>query len=237
MLGIDAALDGMSLHLYLLLGEMQGLAGGYADLPLDQVNTGNPLGYRMFYLNTRVHFQEIKGFIRVDEKLDRTGSNIIHGSGCCQAGFADGLSGLRVQEGAGGLLEHFLVVALHGTFALEQVHQCAVIITQHLYLDMAGNLEKLFDENGLIAKCSSGLRFAHGKGVGKRCLRVDHLHATAAATGCRFENDWESCLFGNALGFFDIIHGTIRAWNQWDTSLCHLLLGRDLVTHDAHRFR
>ena len=41
------------------------------------------------------------------------------------------------MPGAGRLLDHLLVAALQRTVALEQVHDVAVAIGEHLHLDMA----------------------------------------------------------------------------------------------------
>ena len=55
MLGVDAALDGMSLDAYGFLRERQLLAGRDPELGLDDVDAGDELRHRMLHLQPRVH--------------------------------------------------------------------------------------------------------------------------------------------------------------------------------------
>ena len=54
--------------------ERQRLAGGDAELPLDQVEAGDRLGHRVLDLQPRVHLHEVEGAVRLEQELDRAGA-------------------------------------------------------------------------------------------------------------------------------------------------------------------
>src|SRR5579862_1145364 len=55
ILRIDANLDGMAAERELLLLKRQWLTGGYAQLPLDQIEAGDHFGHRVLHLEASVH--------------------------------------------------------------------------------------------------------------------------------------------------------------------------------------
>ena len=57
VLGVDADLDCMAADLHVVLGERQRLAGGDAQLLLNQVKPGHQLGHRVLHLEAGVHLQ------------------------------------------------------------------------------------------------------------------------------------------------------------------------------------
>jgi hypothetical protein len=75
MLGVDPALDRMAAELDVALAEAQLLAGGDADLLLDDVDAGDHLGHRMLDLDARVHLDEVELAVLVQE-LERAGAAI-----------------------------------------------------------------------------------------------------------------------------------------------------------------
>ena len=58
VLGADARLDRVAVDPQLVLLQRQRLAGGHAQLPLDQVEPGDRLGDRVLDLQPRVHLHE-----------------------------------------------------------------------------------------------------------------------------------------------------------------------------------
>ena len=60
VLGVDAALDRRAAADDVVLLERQRLAGGDANLRLDQVDAGDQLGHRMLDLNAGVDLDEVK---------------------------------------------------------------------------------------------------------------------------------------------------------------------------------
>ena len=79
--GIDSAFNRPAIALHVLLRERQGLASGYANHQLHQVQAGDALGHRMLDLQARVHLQEVKALVLADHKFNRAGALVIHGLG------------------------------------------------------------------------------------------------------------------------------------------------------------
>src|SRR3546814_8910609 len=84
LFGIKAHFDRMAVEWYLLLRQRQGLAGGNAQLPFDQIEPGDHLGHRMLDLQARVNFHEIEvhgtagtgvGTIAIGDELDGAGAD------------------------------------------------------------------------------------------------------------------------------------------------------------------
>ena len=67
VLGVDAALDRVAALDDVALAERQLLAGGDADLLLDDVDAGDELGDRVLDLHPRVHLDEVELVVLVEE--------------------------------------------------------------------------------------------------------------------------------------------------------------------------
>ena len=68
---------------------------------------------------------------------------------------------LRVFSSSSGrrrLLDDLLVAALDRAFALAQVDDVAVLVAEHLDLDVARVLDELLDEDAVVAEARLGLR-------------------------------------------------------------------------------
>ncbi len=182
VLGVHPHLDRVPGRGDLVLGQRQVLAGGDGKLPLHEVETGDLLGDAVLDLEAGVHLQEVRLTVS-DEELDRAG-----------AGVADLLAeGDRrlVQRGPQlvgeperrCLLDDLLVAALRRAVALEQVHDVAGVVAEHLHLDVAARLDVLLDQHGVVTERRGGLTL----GRFERCRVVlgvgDDPHALAATTG------------------------------------------------------
>ncbi len=75
VLGVDAAFDGVAADLHVLLPDIELLARRDQQLRLDDVDAGDHLGHRMLDLHARVHFDEIKLPVLVQE-FQRAGAAI-----------------------------------------------------------------------------------------------------------------------------------------------------------------
>jgi hypothetical protein len=67
------------------------------------------------------------------------------------------------QPGAGRLLEHLLVPALHRAVALAQVHHMALGVGEHLDLDVARARDIALDQHVVVAEAGQGLALAAGQ--------------------------------------------------------------------------
>ena len=64
--------------------------------------------------------------------------------------------GIEIRRGRD--FHHLLVATLHGTIALKQVYQVALLVAQDLHFDVLGVWDILLEEHGGPAKSAAGLR-------------------------------------------------------------------------------
>ena len=177
VLGVDPALDRPAVAADLLLSERQRFAGGDADHQLDKVEPGDHLGHRVLDLQARVHFQEEEALVLADDELDGAGGLVAHGPGQGDGLLAHGPAGRLVEEWAGGLFEHLLMPPLDGALAFPEIDDVAVRVAEHLDLDVPGLLDKLLDEDPVVAEGVLGLGPAGGKALERFLVVAGHAQA------------------------------------------------------------
>ena len=130
-----------------------------ADLPFDEIISGDQLSDRMFNLQPGVHFHEVKGRVAIrikrigiKDELDGPGTLVVYRGCGGDRGDAQRMAQARAEAGGRGLLNHFLMAALQGAIAFKQMHDIAVAVSEHLNLDMAGTLDQFFDQHAVIAE-------------------------------------------------------------------------------------
>src|SRR5439155_1704041 len=129
ILGVDAALDGMAAQMYVLLPEAQFLARGNVDLLLHQVDAGDHFGHRVLDLDARVHLDEIKLPLLVQE-LERAGAAVADLAAGLDAALAHLVAQLGRQVGCRRLFDHLLMPALQRAIAFSQIHYILVRVGQ-----------------------------------------------------------------------------------------------------------
>ena len=142
ILGVDATFDRRAALANVLLAERKRLAGRDLDLCPHEVDAGDHFGDRMLDLDARVHLEEIEVALGIDEELDRAGADVVDGLGRLHGDPAHGLARLRVERGRGRLLDHLLVAALDRALALVDVNDVAVLVAEHLHLDVARRVDE-----------------------------------------------------------------------------------------------
>ena len=173
VLGVDPGLDRVPADREVALAERQRLTGRHPQLELDQVDVragdaGGPLlrggahhdrlGDRVLDLEPGVHLQEVDLARRVvEQELDGAGVLVAHVRGQRDRRLGHGPPHLRGDRRGRGLLEHLLVAALRGAVALEEVHDVAVVVGEHLHLDVAAALDVLLDQDRVVAEGAGGL--------------------------------------------------------------------------------
>src|SRR5699024_9175191 len=92
----------------------------------------------MFYLDARIHFDEIDIFLRINQKLYRSCIIIFYLAGNFERIFIELCFGFLPEDRAGGYLNYLLEPALNRTIPFKQMDNIAVIIAQNLYFNMLG---------------------------------------------------------------------------------------------------
>src|SRR5262252_3891498 len=112
----------------------------------------------MFHLEPRVHLEEIKEAVLVDDELNGAGRVVAHRLGERYGLSAHSGAGLLVDERARRFLHDLLIAALDRAFALAEMNDVAVLITEHLDFDMARLLDIFLDEYAVVAEARLGFR-------------------------------------------------------------------------------
>ena len=164
MLGVDAALDGVSTvddrpmeHVF------HALAHREQDLALHQVHIGDHLGYRVLNLNTRVHLDEIEPAVLVHEELDCACVHVADPGKCFAENAPDPVAHFRRHLRRWRLLQQLLMAALNAALTLAQADDIAVCVAQNLELDVARPFDILLHVQIAVAEGSRGFRLRRFK--------------------------------------------------------------------------
>ena len=233
----------MSVDGEVLLGEGQGVTLGDEQLLLHQVDTGDQFRNGVLDLQAGVHLQEVEVARAVEEELHRAGPAVVTGFGALHRRFAHplpqggGFGVVRekvsgVGEGDGrGFLHYLLVPPLYGALPFEEVNDVAVLVGQHLDLDVAGAGDVLLDEDRPVAE--GVLRLADRPGHLFLDLRfvLDDAHALATPTGCCLDEDRVAHLPADPLGQGHVGDGLLDAGHHRDVVAGHGFFGGQFVAH------
>ena len=160
------------------------LAGRDPQLHLDDVDAGDELGDRVLDLHARVHLDEVEVAVLVQE-LERAGAAVAdRGAGGDQAlGHLGAL--LCGDARRRRFLDDLLAPALHRAVALAEADDAAVVVAQHLELDVPRLLEEFLHVDRVVAEGRERLGLGDVDRVHERGVAVDDAHAAAAAAARR----------------------------------------------------
>ena len=115
----------------------------------------------------------------IDQELDRAGVHVVARRGrACTASSRMRWRSAGVEVRRRRDLDDLLVAQLHRAVALEEVHDVALAVGQHLHLDVARPRDELLEEHRAVAERRLGLALAAGEGLG-------HLRGRRHARACR----------------------------------------------------
>ena len=108
-------------------------------------------------MEARVHFHEpdaiaLEALAGVGDELHRAGADIIHGFRRQHRRVGDSFACFVAHARRGRFFDHLLVAALQRTIALEQMHDIAVRIAEHLHLDVERALHVHFQQHAIVAE-------------------------------------------------------------------------------------
>ena len=208
--GIKPGLDRRAVRQDGVLRERERLARRHAELPFDEIETGNRLGDRVLDLQPGIHLHEIEGRVLAQRTA---GNQELDGAGPAIGDLPRRLQRSLGRPGAQGirkidrrrLLDDFLAAPLQRAFALEKVNRVAVIVAEHLHLDMPGRLDQLLHQQPAVAE--SRLRLAAGarRRIGQIRRREYRFQTLAATPGHRLEHH----RIADALGLAGKRHGVL----------------------------
>lgn len=152
VLSVHSVLDGVTVDLDVRLLESERISSSDEDLLLNKIDTGDLLGDGMFHLEAGVHFEEVEILVLVDQEFNGTSALVTASFSESNSLGSHLVTGLRVEEGRGSLLDNLLVTSLHGALTLGHVHVVSMLITKDLILDVLGLLDVFLNENSAITE-------------------------------------------------------------------------------------
>src|SRR5262249_49507278 len=235
ILSVDAALDRVALqrqHVVLRAREL--LAGGDADLLLDQVGVGDELGDGVLDLDARVHLHEVEVAVEVGQELHRPRTRVADGQRTAHRGLADLLARLLRQVDGRSLLDQLLVAALHGAVALAEVDAVPVWIADELDLRVARGLEVALDVDGAVLEyglCRRAGRLVQAREV---LLLHDDAHAATAAARNGLDDHRVADVARDVVRVVDRVHRLDGAREEGEARRLHELPRGRLVADLLH---
>ena len=214
-----------------LCSSVERLAGGDADHLLDQIDAGDQLGHRMLDLQPRVHLQEVEALVLSGDELDRAGAVVADGYSQRDRLLAHFLAGRFVEQRARRFLDDFLVAALDRAFALAEIDDMAVLVAQHLDLDMARIGDEFLDEDAVVAEARFCFRAGAGKSVFHLGAAMGDAHALAAAAGGGLDHHRIADLVGDLDRLLVVLDDAEMAGHGRDLGGGRRALALDLVAH------
>ncbi len=164
ILGGDPALDRVAVAGNLVLHghpdflAVERVALGDENLGADEIKAGDDLGDGVLDLDARVHLdEEPLVAVEVVEELDGAGIVVFDLARDAGRGVAQLLDDVLGQAKARRDLDDFLVATLHRAIALVQMNHVAVLIAEHLHLDVLGARDVFLEEHGGVAKRATRL--------------------------------------------------------------------------------
>ena len=153
VLGVDAGFDAVACERHLGLAEAEWCTARGAELQFHEIESGDRLGDRMLDLQAGVHLQEEElACAGIDDELDGPGVVVGdvagEGHGCFVQAITDGLGQVRCRR----LFQQFLVAALRRAIARAEVNDVAMLIADHLHLDMTRTFDVPLDDDPIITE-------------------------------------------------------------------------------------
>ena len=233
VLAVDAELEGVPAQRRVV--EAERLAVGDAELLADQVDARDLLGHRVLDLQAGVDLEERDRAVDADEELA--------GAGAVVAGLLDDrlrraveLLELVLREvRRRRLLDQLLVPSLQRAVAGRHDDDVAVLVGEHLGLDVAWAVEVALDEALAAAERRDGLADRGVEQLGDLLDRARDLEAAAAAAERRLDRDGQSVGAGELLDLLGRLDRVGRALDLRRARALRDVARRDLVAEGADR--
>ena len=213
------------------LREGQLLAGRDADLQVHEIESGGQLGDRMLHLQARVHFEEVEVLLLIDQEFDGAGIGVVGRLRDFDGNFAHAAAHIGIDNRRRRFFENFLMTALDGTLALAQPDGIAVLVGQHLHLDVAGIDDRFFDIDFAVAERTLRLALRRFERGTKFLASVHQAHAFAAAAGRGFQHHRVADALGDLFAFFGRGEAARGSGNKRHAGFFHLLPGAGFRAH------
>src|SRR3990167_2515156 len=106
------------------------------DLKFDEIEAGNQFRYRMLHLKTGVHFEKVKIFVLINQKFERSYTNVPNRRGQTDRRLGHFLAGIDRNKGGWRLFDNFLMTSLKRALTFKQMKSVSLLIEDHLDFNM-----------------------------------------------------------------------------------------------------
>src|SRR5271166_913478 len=137
----------------------------------------------MLDLKAGIHLEEVEAAVLTGDEFDRAGGIVVDGLGEGDGLLAHLAPRRVIEERRGRFFDHLLVAALDRTFALAEMDDMAVLVAQHLDLDVSWVDDEFLYEHPVVAERALRFRARAGEALGHLLPAVSDAHALAAAAG------------------------------------------------------
>ena len=207
------------------------------DLGSYNIYVRNHFGYGMFYLDTRINFDEVEIlFVLVYQEFDSTCVdvvNVLHELNCS---ITDALAQFLWQGPCRSHFNNLLMTALNGAVTFEKVYHMAMFIPHNLHFNVLRVHDALFKINIFIAKGHLRFRLSTFKSGFQIFHAVYITHTASAAAVDSLNHNRQAHLFSKCLNFFIGGNRAITAWNHRNIGLLSLNAGIDLIAEHNQMF-
>ncbi len=143
----------------------------------------------------------------------------------------------RRDAGRGRFFDDFLMATLQRAVALAEMHHVAVVVGEHLDLDVTRLFEELLHVDLGVAERGQRFGLRHVDRVDQRRITVHDAHAAAAAAAGSFDDDGIAELARDPEVLIGIgAERTARAGHARHAGRFHHADGRHFVAHHANGF-
>jgi hypothetical protein len=142
-----------------------------------------------------------------------------------------------VHSWRGRFLDHLLVAALERAVALEQVHDVAVAVAEHLHLDVARREDVFLNQHAVVAKRARRLSLCALERVVEVLSGIDAAHPLPAAARDRLDQHRIADIAGFLLEALRVLVLAEIAGGHGHAGFGHQLLRRILEAHGADAVR
>ena len=188
----------------------------------------------MFYLNTRVHFDEVMISFVVYQEFYCSGTSVVYCLGDLESVVADVLSLLFRQAESRSEFNHLLMSSLDGAVTFVQMHDIAVVVSQDLHFDVLRTFQIFFNKD--VINTEGFLRFALGAAVllYHFVFRSYDTHTSATASCCCFQHNRIAAFFCKLQSDVFRRYGFRDARDSRHAYAVGYDLGLDLVSKAVH---
>ncbi|MNE52398.1 hypothetical protein D3C80_1470680 [compost metagenome] len=221
----------MTNQWYLILGERKRLTPCNTDLPRNQIQAGNCLRHRVLDLEACVHLHEEELATCIEQELHSPCADIADSLSRTHSRLSHCATQLGRQTRCRRLFHNFLMPTLDRAITLVQIQAIAMLVGEHLNLDMARLEYVLLNQHSLITKGGQRFTLCGRQGLCEFAFLLDNLHAFATATCCGFQQNRVANTLGGSAEGFKILVVTVIARHQGHAGFLHQCLRCRLTSH------